>query len=139
MAPTLHVAAAIIAHDERILACRRAAGEFAGGWELPGGKVREGESAFEACRREVAEELGVRLGATYLYDTVEYDYPEFHLSMDCFACALAPGERPQALEHAELRWLGREELGEVEWLPADRGLVRGLPFAWDALFASEPM
>ena len=137
---TVHVAAAIIVRGDRVLACRRGGvGPFAGGWELPGGKVREGESAFDACRREVDEELGVRVGTTYLYDTVEHDYPDFHLSMDCYVCHLRDGEEPRALEHSEMRWLSREELGDVDWLPADRDLVAGLAFAWDQVFVTEPM
>ena len=76
----VHVSAALICRDGRLLAARRAAGEQEGLWELPGGKVRVGERADEALRREIAEELGVEVGAAWLYDTVEHDYPEFHLT-----------------------------------------------------------
>lgn len=135
----VHVSAALICRDGRLLAARRAAGEQEGLWELPGGKVRVGERADEALRREVAEELGVEVGAAWLYDTVEYDYPEFHLTMDCFVCRLADGSEPVAHEgvHSELRWLGRDELFDVEWLPADATLMRSLSYYWDEAFADQ--
>lgn len=135
---TIHVAAAILSQDDAILACKRSKGEFAGMWEFPGGKVKDGETAFDACHREVQEELGAKLGTTYFYDTVEYDYPTFHLSMDCYVCFLAHGEEPRALEHEEIRWVKREELADLTWLPADRELVQGLAFTWDEIFATEP-
>lgn len=135
---TIRVAAAIISKDGAVLACKRSQGEFAGMWEFPGGKVKEGETAFDACRREVLEELGAKLSTTYYYDTVEYDYPTFHLSMDCYVCFLAQGEEPQALEHEEIRWVTQEELASLTWLPADQNLVQSLAFAWDTIFATEP-
>lgn len=94
MMRTVHVAAAVIKSDRGILACRRADTQGDGGWEFPGGKVEEGESAEAACRREIAEELGCRLQLAWPYDVVETDYSDFHLVMDCFACTLEPGERP---------------------------------------------
>ncbi len=135
----VHVSAALICRDGRLLAARRATGEQEGLWELPGGKVREGERADEALRREVAEELGVKVGAAWLYDTVEHDYPEFHLTMDCFVCRLADGSEPAAHEgvHSELRWLARDELFDVEWLPADVTLMRSLTYYWDEAFADQ--
>lgn len=90
--PTVHVAAAIIQRDGVILAARRAHGMD--GWEFPGGKVEPGETSEEACRREVTEELGCKLQVMWLLDTLTYDYPEFHLVMDCFVCTLAPGQSP---------------------------------------------
>ena len=103
---TVRVAAAVIKSDQGILACRRADAQGDGGWEFPGGKVEEGESAEVACRREVAEELGCRLQLAWPYDVVEADYPDFHLVMECFACTLEPGEEPVATPgvHSELRW-----------------------------------
>lgn len=135
--PTIHVAAAIIQHDERILAARRAHGMD--GWEFPGGKVESGETSEEACRREVMEELGCKLQVMWLLDTLTYDYPEFHLVMDCFVCTLAPGAKPEAKpsEHKEVRWLGRGELLDVAWLPADQGLIQTLGLAWDQIMESE--
>lgn len=133
---TTHVAAAIIHRDGKVLAARRSDGELAGYWELPGGKVEEGESPVEALRREVQEELGCALGTAWLYDTVEHDYPDFHLQMDCFICTLPESAEPTTLEpvHDELRWLSREELLDVEWLPADTKLMQGLTYFWEQAF-----
>ena len=134
---TRHVAAAIIYRDGKVLAGRRA--DASGGWEFPGGKVEPGETGEQALRREVAEELGCRLQLGWPYDTVEHDYPDFHLFMDCFVCTLAPGEEPLRHEgvHDELRWLGRGELLDVGWLPADEGLVASLGLFWDNAFQDE--
>ena len=128
-----HVSAAIIHRDGRILAARRAGGAHEGLWELPGGKVEPGEDALAALRREVSEELGCAVRSAWPYDTVEYDYPDFHLTMDCYVCSLPEGAEPEAHPgvHSELRWLGRDELLDVEWLPADLDLVRGLAYYWD--------
>lgn len=135
----LHVSAAIIRRDNRILAARRAAGAQEGLWELPGGKVEEGETADTALRREVLEELGCELGVAWPYDTVEYDYPDFRLSMDCFVTSLPDGAEPACdpTVHSELRWLSREELLDVDWLPADLGLMRGLSFYWDEAMSDQ--
>jgi 8-oxo-dGTP diphosphatase len=97
--------------------------------------VEAGETAVEACRREISEELGCELGFCWLFDTVEYDYPDFHLSMDCFVCPLAEGSQPHMLEHEDMRWLTQPELPDMEWLPADTELVRQLGVAWDQLFS----
>ena len=138
---TVRVACAVIKGTEGLLACRRAAGEQAGGWEFPGGKIEEGETPEEALRREVAEELGCRLQLVWPYDTVEFDYPGFHLSMDAFVCTMAPGAEPKAdpAVHSELRWVDRSELMDIEWLPADEGLARSLGLNWDAAFDAEPL
>lgn len=132
--PRVRVAAAIIASEGRILAAQRAEGDLRDGWEFPGGKVEEGESPEEACRRECTEELGATLGVLWPYATVEYDYPSFHLSMEVFFGTLAPDQAPEAIVHESLRWLGRDELSEVAWLPADRELVQSLGLAWDQIF-----
>ena len=132
--PTVNVAAAIIAHDGRVLACQRGHGDMKDGWEFPGGKIEDGESAEQACRRECAEELGVTLGALWPFATVEHDYPGFHLSMEVFMGSLAPGQTPEMIVHEAMRWLERDELNNVEWLPADHDLVMQLGIAWDQLF-----
>lgn len=136
---TTRVSCGIIYRDGRILAARRAKGPDCGGWELPGGKVEPGEDAPAALRREVREELGCELQLVWLYDRVEHDYPDFHLSMDCFVCTLAPGAEPVRDEsvHSELRWLTRGELLDMEWLEADKDLVRGLGLYWDEAFSEE--
>lgn len=131
--PHVRVAAAIIAHDGRVLAAQRSYG-MKDRWEFPGGKIEAGEQAEAAVRREVAEELGLRLGAVFPFSTVEFDYPDFHLSMELFMSSPAPGEEPERLEHEALRWLSRDELMSVDWLPADVEPVRELGVAWDELF-----
>lgn len=135
----IHVSAALIHRDGKLLAARRTDTEGEGGWELPGGKVEDGESAEQALRREVSEELGCELGVAWLYDTVEHDYPDFHLTMDCYVCTLPEKAEPRIAEpvHDELRWLGRDELLDVEWLPADVELMRGLIYYWDEAFADQ--
>ncbi len=136
----LRVSAAIIYRDGRVLAARRAASKHQPGlWEFPGGKVEAGETSEQALRREIAEELGCELRLVWLYDTVEYDYPDFHLSMDCYVCTLAPGSEPAAdpTVHEELRWLSQDELTDAEWLPADTALVTSLGYFWDEAFGVE--
>lgn len=136
MADTVRVAAAIIYRDGKILAAHRADGALPGGWELPGGKLASGEAPREALAREVREELGCDLQLVWHYDVVEHDYDDFHLTMDCFVCTLAPGQEPSRSEgvHDELRWLSRDELLDVAWLPADEALVYGLGLCWDVAF-----
>lgn len=134
---TRHVAAAIIQDADRILSCQRGHGDMKDGWEFPGGKVEDGETSEEACRREIAEELGCRLGTMWYLDTVEYDYPTFHLTMDCYVATLAPGDEPHLLEHEGARWLGQGELLDVDWLPADRDLIMKIGVMWDQIFEPE--
>ena len=105
-----------------IFATQRGYGEFKDGWEFPGGKVEEGETPQEALKREIMEELDTEITVGKLIDTIEYDYPTFHLSMDCFWCEIVKGELVLK-EHEAARWLTREQLGEVEWLPADVTLI----------------
>ena len=121
----INVVAAVIVRDGRILATQRGYGAFKGGWEFPGGKIEIGESPEEALRREILEELGVDIEVHELIDVVEYDYTEFHLSMMCYWCSLKSGE-VRLIEHEAGRWLKTEEVGEVEWLPADLVLVEKL-------------
>ena len=119
---TIRVVAAVIRKDDKIFATQRGYGEFKDGWEFPGGKVESGESSREALVREIQEELNVRIKVSRLIDRIEYDYPSFHLSMDCFWCEIADGEI--VLKEAEsARWLKPDELHSVNWLPADRVLV----------------
>ena len=127
MIPTLHVVAAVIKRDNRIFAAARGYGEYKGKWEFPGGKVETGETPEDAVRREIREELGCEIRVDGFLDTVEWDYPKFRLSMDCFLCSIERGE-PVLLEAEEGRWLSGEELLLVDWLPADRALVeKGMP------------
>ena len=120
------VAAVIMAVNESgepvIFATQRGYGEFQGGWEFPGGKIEVGESPQEALRREIIEELDTEITIGELVDTVEYDYPNFHLSMDCFWCEVLSGNLILK-EHEDARWLLKEQLDDVEWLPADITLV----------------
>ena len=124
---TVRVVAAVIkaVNDKKepiIFATQRGYGEFKDGWEFPGGKIEAGETPQEALKREIMEELDTEVKVGALIDTIEYDYPNFHLSMDCFWCQLIRGDL-ELLEAAEARWLTKETLKSVEWLPADSGLI----------------
>ncbi len=119
---TVRVVAAIIIHDNRIFATQRGYGEFKNGWEFPGGKIEAGEAPEEALVREIKEELDTLIEVGELIDTVEYDYPAFHLSMDCFICRIIAGHLVLK-EHKAAKWLTREQLDSVDWLPADLGLI----------------
>lgn len=124
---TIRVVAAVIkavneSGEPVVFATQRGYGEFQGGWEFPGGKIEVGESPQEALRREIIEELDTEITIGELVDTVEYDYPNFHLSMDCFWCEVLSGNLILK-EHEDARWLLKEQLDDVEWLPADITLV----------------
>lgn len=112
------VVAAIIAEKGRIFATQRGYGEFKDGWEFPGGKIEEGETPQQALVREIQEELDTEVEVGDLLGTVEYDYPTFHLSMQCFLCRIKSG-RLNLKEHEAARWLAEDELDSVDWLPAD--------------------
>lgn len=124
---TVRVVAAIIkdTNEKResiIFATQRGYGDFKDGWEFPGGKIEEGESPQEALRREIKEELNTEINVGELIDTIEYDYPTFHLSMDCFWAEIVSGDLVLR-EHEAAKWLTKEELDSVEWLPADITLI----------------
>lgn len=119
---TINVVAAVIFKDDKVFATQRGYGEFKDGWEFPGGKVEPGESPEDALRREIREELEVDVNVGDLIETIEYDYPAFHLSMKCFACTIAGGS-PHLLEHEAAKWLTSKQLGLVDWLPADVTLI----------------
>lgn len=121
----IEVVAAIIKDKDRILATQRAYGTYAGFWEFPGGKVEKGESREEALHREITEELEVKIEIESFLQTVDYTYPEFHLTMHCYICHIAEGTI-HYVEHSSGRWLNRNELDLVKWLPADLGLVERL-------------
>ncbi|MEY8284106.1 8-oxo-dGTP diphosphatase MutT [Lachnospiraceae bacterium 50-23] len=119
---TIRVAAAIIIENGKVFATQRGYGEFKDGWEFPGGKIEPDETPEAAIVREIREELDTEVEVVELLDTVEYDYPKFHLSMDCFICKIRSGDLVLK-EHEAAKWLTKETLGSVEWLPADLGLV----------------
>ena len=124
---TIRVVAAVIraVNNENkpvIFATQRGYGEFKGGWEFPGGKIESGETPQQALKREIMEELDTEIAVGELIDTIEYDYPNFHLSMDCFWCEVIRGEL--ILKEAEdAKWLTREHLADVKWIPADVTLI----------------
>lgn len=119
---SIEVAAAIIKEQNKIFATQRGYGDQKGGWEFPGGKVEAGETPQEALIREIKEELDTEIEVRELIDTVEYDYPKFHLTMHCFFCSVKQGNLVLK-EHEAAKWLTLETLDTVEWLPADKGLI----------------
>ncbi len=119
---TVKVAAAVIRDGDRIFATQRGYGEFKDGWEFPGGKIEPGETARDALKREIREELNADIKVGELIDVVEYDYPTFHLSMECFWAEVASGDLTLK-EHEDAKWLDKDTIDSVEWLPADIKLL----------------
>lgn len=118
----IEVVAAIIVRGGKVFATQRGYGEWKGWWEFPGGKMEAGESPVEALKREIREELDAEIEVGDLLETVEWDYPSFHLTMHCFICTLK-SESLHLNEHEAAEWLTRETLHSVKWLPADEGLI----------------
>lgn len=119
---TIEVVAAVIVRDGQVFATQRGYGEWQGWWEFPGGKMEPGESPQEALVREIREELDAEISVGLLLETVEWDYPKFHLTMHCFLCSLL-SDSVHLNEHEAAAWLTRDTLHSVKWLPADEGLV----------------
>ena len=123
----INVVAAIILRDspegeKQVFATQRGYGDFKGGWEFPGGKVEEGETPEIALAREIKEELATEIKVGDYVDTIEYDYPKFHLSMRCYVCTILSGKL-ELLEHENASWLTKETLRNVDWLPADVSIL----------------
>ena len=122
----IEVVAAVIHDDEgRVFATQRGYGEWKDYWEFPGGKMEAGETAVEALRREIWEELETRIAVEHLLTTVEWDYPAFHLTMHCYWCVVESGHLTLK-EHEAARWLKADELDTVNWLPADREVIKAI-------------
>lgn len=121
----IEVAAAIIIEKGKLFATQRGYGEFKDGWEFPGGKIEHGETPQQALKREIREELETEIEVGELFDTVEYDYPDFHLTMHCFLCTVRSGDLVLR-EHEAAMWLSGDTLNSVDWLPADIELTEKL-------------
>lgn len=125
MMKNIEVVAAIISSRDQIFATKRGYGEFKGWWEFPGGKIEEGESLEEALHREIREELDAQITIDTLFETIEWDYPDFHLTMHCYLCTLE-NDNYTLKEHEDARWIEADYLFSVDWLPADLEVVRRL-------------
>ena len=118
----IEVVAAIIIKDGKLFATQRGYGDFKDGWEFPGGKMEAGETMQQALARELREELELDVEVGELIKTIKYDYPKFHLTMHCLRVTKLKNE-PKLLEHESARWLTKEEVGDVNWLPADLEII----------------
>lgn len=119
---SIEVVAAVIRRGDEVFATQRGYGDFKDWWEFPGGKIEAGETPQEALAREIREELDAEVAVGELIRTVEFDYPQFHLTMHCFWCSLE-GDSLQLKEHEAARWLGSASLRSVPWLPADEAVL----------------
>lgn len=115
---TIEVVAAIIKDEDKIFATQRGYGEFKGFWEFPGGKIEDGETPESALKREILEELDTEISIDKFIYTIEYDYPDFHLTMHCYICSVLSGSLVLK-EHESAKWVDKETIDSVEWLPAD--------------------
>lgn len=131
---TIEVVAAIIKNENKIFATQRGYGEFKDGWEFPGGKIETGETPEEALIREIKEELNTEIKVGRLLDTVEYDYPKFHLTMHCYLCTIKSGKL-ELKEHEAAKWLTKDTLDSVKWLPADLGLIEKMKENCELVFS----
>ena len=127
---TVNVAAAVMIRDGKIFATERGYGDYKDWWEFPGGKIEENESPRDAVSREIREELGVSIDVGDRIYVVEYDYPDFHLHMEAFACTITGGEI-ELREHENALWLDTESIDSVRWLPADEEMIEYLKDNWD--------
>ena len=118
----IEVVAAIIRKENKIFATQRGYGEWKDWWEFPGGKMEQGETPEEALKREICEELSAEINVDELFSTVDYDYPKFHLTMHCYLCTLLT-DAMHLNEHESARWLAKDELDSVKWLPADKSII----------------
>ena len=118
----IEVVAAIIRKEDKIFATQRGYGEWKDWWEFPGGKKEQGETPEEALKREICEELSAEINVDELFGTVDYDYPKFHLTMHCYLCTLQTNAM-HLNEHESARWLAKDELDSVKWLPADKSII----------------
>lgn len=134
--PTIQVVAAIIIRNGEVFATQRGYGEWKGWWEFPGGKIEPGECPQEALRREIKEELDADIAVGELLDTVEWDYPTFHLTMHCYVCSLE-SESLNLNEHSDSAWLTKETLDSVKWLPADLVLLEKISKKLYSIASSE--
>jgi len=121
----VQVVSALIVREKKLLAAQRGYGDYAGWWEFPGGKIEPGETPEEALHREICEELDANIVIERYFDAAEYDYPKFHLSMQCYLCRLAGGEI-RLIEHRAAKWLGRDDILSYQWLGADLPILSAL-------------
>lgn len=122
---TVRVVAALIIDNGRVMATQRSYGDFAGGWEFPGGKIEPGETPEEALKREIMEELELSICSVEFFKNVKHQYEAFYLDMDCFTCEIEFGKL-ELHDHSSMKWLDKRSLYDVEWLPADVGIVEDL-------------